>query len=123
MSEFLDSPPKLEKLAYTIAEASEAISIGRGALYNAVAARELPAKKRGVTTLILTSDLLAWLAGLPAWKPSHGRVAMAAVARDAKAAERRAQADQRVATTTRRTAAATRKANVAERKRTLVAAE
>jgi excisionase family DNA binding protein len=116
MSEFLDSPPKLEKLAFTIAEASEAIGIGRCALYEAVSARELPAKKRGTTTLILATDLQAWLASLPAWEPSHGRVAMAAVARDAKVAERRAQADEAAAKVQRRSKAAERKANVEHRR-------
>jgi excisionase family DNA binding protein len=115
--------PLIDRLSFSVADASEVTGVGRSQIYEAVASGELPAKKRGISTLILADDLRAWLSSLPAWKPSHGRVEAAARARDGQVAKRRAQADQRVATTTRRTAAATRKANVAERKRTMVAAE
>jgi excisionase family DNA binding protein len=120
----MDTTPLIFKIAYTVATAQEATGLGRGAIYDAVSSGKLPAKKRGTSTLILADDLKAWIAGLPAWTPSLGRVEAAAIARDAKAAARRAQAEahQAVTVTPRREAAAARKRAVAER-RALAAAE
>lgn len=121
----MSDAPLIFRIAYTIATAQEATGLGRGAIYDAVSSGKLRAKKRGTSTLILADDLKAWIAGLPAWSPSSGRVEAAAIARDAKAAARRAQAEahQDQAVTSRREAAAGRQRNVAQRKRTLVAAE
>lgn len=51
-------------LAYTVDEAAEACRIGRTALYDAIAAGELVARKRGRSTIILRDDLDSYLKGL-----------------------------------------------------------
>lgn len=61
----MNSQP-VPKLAYSIAEASEATGIGRTAIYEEISAGRLKARKRGSATLILAEDLQAFLAGLPA---------------------------------------------------------
>jgi excisionase family DNA binding protein len=53
-------------LALSVAEACEAASIGRTALYQAINRRELRAVKRGRRTLILADDLNGWIQNLPA---------------------------------------------------------
>ena len=55
-----------DRLAYTIAEATEAAATGKTALYEALGSGELPAHKRGRRTLILAADLRDWLQRLPA---------------------------------------------------------
>ena len=52
-------------LAYTIAQAAEAASTGKTALYEALGSGELPARKRGRRPLILAADLRRWLEQLP----------------------------------------------------------
>lgn len=59
------SEPRLDILAYQMAEAMQVAGVGRGALYDAINAGELVARKRGSTTLILRADLEAWLNSLP----------------------------------------------------------
>ena len=54
-----------EKLAYTVKEALEAIGIGHSKLYEEIAAGRLKARKLGARTLILKTDLQAWLDALP----------------------------------------------------------
>lgn len=56
-------------LAYTIAEAVAVSRISRTALYIAIREGRLPARKRGVRTLILASDLERLLMTLPVVKP------------------------------------------------------
>ena len=102
--------PLIDRLSFSVADASEVTGVGRSQIYEAVASGELPAKKRGISTLILADDLRAWLSSLPAWKPSHGRVEAAARARDGQVAKRRA-----VTGTPRREAAAARAQAVAHR--------
>ena len=54
-----------DKLAYSIDESCEIAGVGRTYIYTAIAAGDLTARKAGRRTLILRSDLEAWLAGLP----------------------------------------------------------
>jgi excisionase family DNA binding protein len=54
-----------EKLAYTIAEACSAASIGRTSLYHAIKNGHLQAIKSGRRTLILSGELRRWLDTLP----------------------------------------------------------
>jgi excisionase family DNA binding protein len=59
------------QLAYEVSEVCEIARISRGALYNAINAGQLRAVKRGRKTLILRSDLEAWVASLPPIRPSR----------------------------------------------------
>jgi excisionase family DNA binding protein len=56
-------------LAYTISEACAEARAGRTALYEAIRAGALTARKRGRRTLILADDLRRWIEALPAVKP------------------------------------------------------
>ncbi len=53
-------------LAYSVAQASKLAGVGRSHLYEEIKAGRLPVRKAGRRTLVLASDLSAWLAELPA---------------------------------------------------------
>ena len=55
----------MERIAYTVAEAIEALGIGRTTLNAAIGSGELKTRKLGRRTLILARDLDAWLGALP----------------------------------------------------------
>jgi excisionase family DNA binding protein len=57
-------------LAYSIAEACEVARAGRTAVYEAIRAGELRARKRGRRTIVLADDLRRWLESLPVLKPN-----------------------------------------------------
>lgn len=58
----------MEPLTYTIEEAASAARISRRSLYNRINSGELSARKNGARTIILATDLKAWLDSLPAYK-------------------------------------------------------
>ena len=60
-----DTAGAREKLAYTTAEACDAIGIRRSKLFEMIATGELKAKKLGAKTLIPADELRALVARLP----------------------------------------------------------
>ena len=58
------------KLAYSIADAVNATSVGRSLLYEEIRAGKLKTFKVGTRTLIAASDLTEWLAS---YQPSRRR--------------------------------------------------
>jgi hypothetical protein len=54
-----------QKVAFTIKEAAHASGLSRSLLYVAIGRGALRAKKCGARTVILNSDLLQFLGGLP----------------------------------------------------------
>jgi len=61
----MTNPNKPLQLANTIADAVERTRIGRTLIYSEIAAGKLKVRKIGRKTVILESDLQAWLASLP----------------------------------------------------------
>ena len=59
----------MQKLAYTIEEAAKAGAGGRTAVYDAINAGILKARKRGKRTIILHDDLQRFLESLPEYQP------------------------------------------------------
>lgn len=55
-----------DKVAYSIAEACKASSLGRTTLYSAIAAGRLQVRRVGGRTIISTEDLRAFIRGTPA---------------------------------------------------------
>jgi excisionase family DNA binding protein len=53
------------KLAYSLPEAADALSVSQEVLRRAIRAGNLPFRKNGRTYLIATTDLLAWFESLP----------------------------------------------------------
>jgi excisionase family DNA binding protein len=55
----------VERLAYSVSDAAACLGLSRAHLYRVIAAGRLQPRKEGKRTLILRSDLLAFLASLP----------------------------------------------------------
>ena len=64
----LEDSPMLDPLAVTVADACNVASSSRSEIYAAILRGELGARKRGRKTLILISDLRAWVEALPEFK-------------------------------------------------------
>ena len=66
-----------EKHAYPIGDLPKLVGIGRSTLYSEIASGRLVARKVGSRTVILATDLEAYLKSLPeiASKPSAGELA------------------------------------------------
>jgi predicted DNA-binding transcriptional regulator AlpA len=56
---------KYEPLAVSIADAVQISGIGRSSLYEAAKRGDLPIRKAGRRTLVLTQDIRSWLDALP----------------------------------------------------------
>ena len=57
--------PEVDKIAYSINETARRASVGRDAIYAAIKKGDLRAVKLGKRSLVLDSDLRAYLASLP----------------------------------------------------------
>jgi excisionase family DNA binding protein len=53
------------KIAYSLPEAADAVSVSQDTLRRAIRAGDLPFRRVGVKYLIATTDLLAWFESLP----------------------------------------------------------
>jgi excisionase family DNA binding protein len=60
-------------LAVSINEACKLAGIGRSSIYQAIRRGELPIRKSGRRSLILTADLQRWLSELPTSEARHDR--------------------------------------------------
>jgi excisionase family DNA binding protein len=58
----------MERIALTIIEACQALSVSRTSLYEAIGRGELTARKRGRRTLVLVDDLRSWVEQFPTLK-------------------------------------------------------
>lgn len=82
-------PQYLTPLALTIAEACQVARVGRSNLGIAIQGGALRARKLGTKTLILRSDLLAWLEGLPLASTSDANTGKTPAPADASSPKRR----------------------------------
>lgn len=64
--------PPYPKIALSIEQALEVSNLGRTKLYELLKSGSLPARKLGRRTLILQSDLDAFLTSLAAYPTEHG---------------------------------------------------
>jgi len=63
----------VEPYAISILEAVRLSGIGRSSIYQAIGRGELPIRKSGRRSLILTADLHRWLSELPTGEARHDR--------------------------------------------------
>ena len=63
-----DTTDQLPPEGMSVPEASKASGIGRTKLYEALASGALPARRLGRRVIILRSELVTFLAGLPSFK-------------------------------------------------------
>jgi excisionase family DNA binding protein len=63
----------VEPYAISISEAVRLSGIGRSSIYQAIGRGELPIRKSGRRSLILTADLQRWLSELPTSEARHDR--------------------------------------------------
>jgi excisionase family DNA binding protein len=68
-----DSKVGLQQLAYTIAQACQAASLGRTTLFAAIKNGDLTARKYGSRTIILRDDLARFLENLPDARARYGQ--------------------------------------------------
>lgn len=61
----MKSPPEPERLAFSIEQAARATGIGRTAIFAAIKAGQLHAKKYGRRTLVASHDLQKFIESLP----------------------------------------------------------
>lgn len=62
-------------LAYTLDQSCRIAGVGKTSIYQAIADGELTARKYGRRTLIMRTDLEAWLRSLPTIEPTEGAAA------------------------------------------------
>lgn len=62
---------EVQREALSIDEVREVLGLGRTRIYQAIAGGELKAKKIGRRTIILRTDLAAFLGALPAIEPTR----------------------------------------------------
>jgi excisionase family DNA binding protein len=65
--------PRIEPYAISILDAVRLSGIGRSSIYQAIRRGELPIRKSGRRSLILTADLKRWLSALPTSEARHDR--------------------------------------------------
>ena len=61
-------------LAYTVAEAGQAVGVSRTRIFDAIKNKELTARKAGKATLIEVGELQKWLRSLPTRGAEHDAV-------------------------------------------------
>ncbi|MDQ1130238.1 helix-turn-helix domain-containing protein [Microbacterium sp. SORGH_AS_0888] len=64
---------EVEKLAYSLPEAAEAVGYSMRTLQRAIARNDLVARYANAKPIILKSELLRWLQSLPEQPPSHSQ--------------------------------------------------
>ena len=64
---------RIEPYAISILDAVRLSGIGRSSIYQAICRGELPIRKSGRRSLILTADLQRWLSELPTSEARHDR--------------------------------------------------
>ena len=64
---------RIEPYAISILDAVRLSGIGRSSIYQAIRRGELPIRKSGRRSLILTADLQRWLSELPTSEARHDR--------------------------------------------------
>lgn len=60
------NPGPIDRLAYSISEASEAVGLSKDKIRDEIRSGRLRARKCGRRTILTREDMSRWLAGLPA---------------------------------------------------------